>query len=236
MSLINQALRKAQQDRTPKRMAPPGGQPESGSIPAQPAPNSGMKPGIIIGLIVVVALLIGVIAGLSVVVFKDAPSAPEQAKEPTTPIVASETIRQPEATPAPLTPPAPSPKVAQPTTHTDPTPPVIDELRIAREAAEAKAAEQARLAKEAEAARIAAEAEKARIAEAKPSQDIITWLSTAKISGVRLSENDSKVILNGKAYSAGESVHLSFGLKVFIIQEKRVLFIDSNGKKYMKRI
>jgi len=34
----------------------------------------------------------------------------------------------------------------------------------------------------------------------------------------------------------GEYVNFKLGLKVMIIQEKRILFVDENGKKYMKRL
>jgi hypothetical protein len=98
---------------------------------------------------------------------------------------------------------------------------------------------------------MAAEAEAARMAEAqalaakqaaearaaaKPSQDIVTWLSHAKVTGVRLSANSSKVILNNKGYIVGETVNFKLGIKVLAIQENRILFVDSNGKKYLKQI
>jgi hypothetical protein len=38
------------------------------------------------------------------------------------------------------------------------------------------------------------------------------------------------------SYSVGETVNLGLGLKVLIIQEKRILFIDPNGKKYLKQV
>ncbi len=255
MSLINQALRKAQRDRTPNRMVQPGEQPAAGGYAATPASDLGMKPSLMIGLIIMVALLIGVITGLSIVLFKDSPAPIATIDQPSPPPLAS----PPADTPSAITPSTPA--ATQPTSNTvtpETTPSVIDELRIAREQAEAKAiadakaaqeAETARVAAEAkleaarvaaeaeaEAARVAAEAEAERIAAAQPSQEIIDWLSQAKVSGVRLSDSGSKVILNGKAYSIGETVHFGLGLKVRVIQEKRILFEDRIGKKYMKRL
>lgn len=244
MSLINQALRKAQRDRTPNRMVQPD-QPGQPSMHPSGSSNQ-MKPGLIIGLIAVVALLIGVIAGLTIVVFKsDPPATATAAAQPE-----SSTTAPKEETPAPIAPaptpltPTPAPLAATPTVAPTPkiennhseSPSVLGELQIAREAAEAKAAAEAKIAQEAEAARLAAEAEAARLAAAKPSNDIINWLSQAKVTGVRLSESGSKVILNGKAYAVGETVHYGLGLKVLVVQEQRILFIDSNGKKYMKRL
>ncbi|MGJ8654109.1 MAG: hypothetical protein ACSHX8_12620 [Opitutaceae bacterium] len=239
MSLINQALRKAQNDRTPGHRPPASANPTGAGSSMAPPSRSGMSPGLVVGLIVVVALLIGVIAGLSVVLLKDKPAPTEITAQPALAPL------EPTATPAPApAPTAPTPTVeAREAVFTPPTTPepaatqatapdeqtVLEQLRMAREAAEAKAAK-------AEAARVAAEAEAARKAAIQPSQDIITWLSHTQISGVRLSDTGSKVILNGKAYAVGETANFELGLKVLVIQEKRVLFIDGNGKKYLKRL
>jgi rRNA maturation endonuclease Nob1 len=239
MSLINQALHKAQRDRTPNRMA----QPTDSAQPAAAVPVSGngMKPSLMIGLVIAVALLLGLVAGLSVVLLKDNSAPIQQVSESTPPTVAQVTPIAPpaitqRAPAAPIAPFEPARPLAQETIEEQVGPTVIEELRLARQAAEAKAEAEAIAAQEAEAKRIAAEEEAARKAAAKPSQDIINWLGQAKVSGVRLSETGSKVILNGKAYAVGETVHYGLGLKVLIVQEKRILFIDTNGKKYMKTL
>ncbi|MFP4068779.1 MAG: hypothetical protein ACLFVC_01235, partial [Opitutales bacterium] len=87
---------------------------------------------------------------------------------------------------------------------------------------------------EALAAKEEAEAEAKARAEIQPSQEIIQWLAESRITGVRLSGGNSKVILNGKAYGIDETVNHALGLSVLAIQEKRVLFVDENGTKYMK--
>lgn len=245
MSLINQALRKAQHDRTPNRMPEPG-EPSSAAYANNTA--NGMSPSIVIGLIIAVAVLIGLVVGLSVVIFRDN-STPAQnlavsptqyqpiAQQNTAP---AETTNQ--AIPAPSIEPAAA-ATAENSANSTPEPNVVQELRKAREDAEAKAAlaaEQARAAakaaeEQAQAAAAAAELAAARAA-AKPSEDIIAWLGNAKLSGVRISETASKVILNGKAYSPGEYVNFNLGIKVMVIQENRVLFVDNTGKKYMKRL
>lgn len=244
MSLINQALRKAQRDRTPNRMADP-----VTAAPAQSAPagSSGIKPGLVIGLLLAVAVLVGLVAGLTVVLFKpgDGPTpqvAQSTAQEaPIAPIEpASDT---PPTQPAEESnPPAePIAQAVQPPGDTlpmerDTTSSVVAELRKAREAAEAKAAAEALAAAEKAAAEAKAAEEAAARAAAKPSQDIIDWLTNTKISGVKLSERGNKVIINGKSYDVGEYANYQLGLKVMIIQEKRVLFVDKNGKKYLKRL
>ena len=223
MSLINQALRKAQQQRTPSRPATAAD--HASASPTNYRGNSNQS-GLLIGLVAGIALLIGLVAGLTIVVLRKDPTpvtqqaatlpAPVKQIAPATPVI------------QPLAPPTPAP--TQPLEQGSPS--VLNDLRLARVAAQAKAAADATSAKQVEAAKQLA----ATKAAAKPSQDIIQWLGKSKISGVRLSTSGNKVILNNKAYSVGETVNLGLGLKVLIIQEKRILFIDPNGKKYLKQV
>lgn len=227
MSLINQALRKAQHQRTPNRPATAA---DNASAPSPNyAANSSSKPGLLIGLVAGIALLIGLVAGLTIVVLRKDP-APTVQQAISAP--AAVTVPAPKADPTiqPLTAAVPAPAPTQAKEQGNPS--VLNELRLAREAAEAKAVADAATAKKAETAALAAQ----KAAEAKPSQDIIQWLGKSKISGVRLSASGSKVILNNKAYTVGETVNVGLGLKVLIIQEKRILFIDGNGKKYLKQL
>lgn len=233
MSLINQALHKAQRDRTPNRMPQPGEQ-----SPAAYASTaaSGMSPTLVIGLVIAVAVLIGLVAGLSVVIFKgdDAPVTVAAGNQATPELTTTpQSAPEPTAvTPSTTSISAAPEKVEVAKVEEAAAPSVVEELRKAREEAEAQVAAETKLA--AEKAKAAEEA--AARATAKPSEDIITWLGTAKISGVKLSETGSKVILNGKSYSVGQFANFKLGLKVLVIQESRVLFIDNNGKKYMKRL
>lgn len=232
MSLINQALRKAQHQRTPSRPATAA---DHASAPPSSYTANTSNPGLLIGLVAGIALLIGLVAGLTIVVLrKDPVPVAQQAILPAAPAVQTEPAAPIPPT-APITPPtqplvAPAPAATQAIDQDNPS--VLNELRLARQAAETKAAADTAAAQKAEAAALAAAAK----AAAKPSQDIIKWLSQAKVSGVRLSGKGSKVILNNKAYSVGETVNFGLGLKVLIIQEKRILFIDANGKKYLKQI
>ncbi|TVP81340.1 MAG: hypothetical protein EA353_01690 [Puniceicoccaceae bacterium] len=218
MSLINQALRKAQRDRTPASMAT--GEPSPGNYTA--TASSSMSPALVIGLIITVAMLIGLVAGLSIVVFKgdSGSSAAAQVAPPAdsaTPAGDSSTTTRIEPQ---ITRPVPAESTAAM------TPAIIEELRQAREATEAKALAEAKAAEEAA----------ARAEEAQPREEIIEWLSASTISGVRLSGANSRVILNGQAFSVGDLVNFQLGLKILVIQETRVLFEDKNGTRYMKRL
>jgi rRNA maturation endonuclease Nob1 len=199
-----------------------------------------MNRNLLIGLTIAVALLIGLVVGLSVRLLKGgnssttAPQTLTQQAAPTQNNTASQSTELTQA--APLAPSVPLAQTAIPTQAESAAPSVVEELRKAREAAEAEAAAQAKLVAEKAALEAQAKQEAAERAAAKPSEDIIQWLSRAKLSGVRLSKTDSKVILNGKAYSTGEYVNFKLGLKVMAIQDSRVLFVDGNGKKYLKRL
>lgn len=230
MSLINQALRKAQRDRNPSQIGAAGDAAQPVSDAYAP-PSSGTKPVLIISLIVGIALLVGLVAGLSVVLLQKSNPAPAQTATPPPPAHA---ITSPGATsasqPGPLQPQAVTASDAQGApTLTTAGPDLLQELRVAREAAEAKAAAEAQAAREAEAAA-------AQRAAAEPNPDIIQWLAEARVTGVRLSEAGNKVLINNRAYGVGEVVHYGFGLKVLIIQEHRILFVDGNDQRYMKRL
>lgn len=223
MSLINQALRKAQRDRTPNRM-PQAGEQSQAAYASSVA--NGMSPMLVIGLVIAVALLVGLVVGLSIVIFKGDPTPTRQGvASPVITTLQSAPLAEPSrAVPAPIKAPHAAPPATAPAEPAATTS-VVEELRKAREATEAEAAAQAK-----------ATAAAAAKAAAQPSEDIIEWLGSAKLSGVRISETESKVIVNGNAYAVGEYVNFKLGLKVLIIQETRVLFVDNNGKKYMKRL
>lgn len=234
MSLINEALRKAQRDRTPSQMYGATEQPANVAPGYAPQTN---KRGLLIGLIIGIAVLIGLVAGLSIAVFKQTPATPPQGTltappQPTTQAVRTQPATLPEPTAAtqpiqPLTARATATTTAAtPATESD-SAHLLEQLQLARAAAETKA----------EAAKKAAAEQPAKTtATVPPNQNIINWLTQARITGVRLSDSGNKVILNNKAYAVGETVHFGLGLKVLIIQQARILFIDANGKKYMKRL
>ncbi len=67
-----------------------------------------------------------------------------------------------------------------------------------------------------------------------PSAAVVHWLAESTISGVRLAGQQSRVMLNGRTYRIGETVHFELGIVVRAIQESRVLFEDTQGLRYVK--
>ena len=69
---------------------------------------------------------------------------------------------------------------------------------------------------------------------AEPNPAIVDWLAQSKITGVRITSSNSKVILNDKGFSPGDNVNPALGLKIFEIEPKRIILIDSNEVQYVK--
>jgi hypothetical protein len=67
-----------------------------------------------------------------------------------------------------------------------------------------------------------------------PSQAVVHWLAESTVTGVRLANEQSRVMLNGRSYRLGETVHFELGIVVRAIQENRVLFEDARGVRYVK--
>jgi hypothetical protein len=67
-----------------------------------------------------------------------------------------------------------------------------------------------------------------------PSVAVVHWLAESTISGVRLAGQQSRVMLNGRTYRLGETVHFELGIVVRAIQENRVLFEDALRLRYVK--
>jgi flagellar basal body-associated protein FliL len=253
MSLINQALRKAQHQRSPNASN------TSAATPATPQPQfqhnqNTKKSGLLVGLIIGIAVLIGLVSGLTVVLLNKEPDPAASIQENTTHTAEPATTPQVTQPTESVTQPRIATPKAQPLALPADNSKLQEELRRAREAAEAQiaadtaaaakakadalAAEQAAEAK-LKADQEAAEAEASKAAElaaTTANEEIIQWLSTATISGTRISSKGNKVILNNKGYDEGDTVNLRLGIKLLIIQENRLLFVDANGKRYMKQL
>lgn len=229
MSLINKALRKAQRDRNPPSTSPTDTR-DPASYATAPSSGAALSPSLAVGLIVAIAVLFGLVVGLSIAMFRGSPETPR---------VGAQSLA-PDKTPAELfverlAPPAPEVAPAQ-TSKTASS--VVEQLRIAQEATEAQLRAEIEAAQKAEAAaQKQAEQEKATARqETEPNEAIIEWLSSSRITGVRLAGDASRVILNGEPFSVGDTVSYQLGLKVLVIQESRVLFVDDNGQRYLKRL
>ncbi len=200
MSLINEALRKAQSQR-------PQSPELSKSLDAgDHSINYANQPkrfGIIIGLSLFIIILLGLIAGLVFVLLsQETKQITTQTAEtkPEAPIL--ETISE-SSNPENLAEKAPTVKETAELSESGPvemTSPVV----------------------------------KAPVIAAEPDQKIIDWVEQSTVSGVRITSSSSKVLINNRGFSPGDSVSTTLDLKIFEIEAKRIILIDANGVKYVK--
>jgi hypothetical protein len=78
------------------------------------------------------------------------------------------------------------------------------------------------------------EAAKPEKPAAEPNQEIVDWLAQSKVTGIRITDSSSKVILNNDAFMPGDIVNMNLRLEILKIEEQRIILIDSNGVKYVK--
>lgn len=240
MSLINQALRKAQHDRNPGSAQPET--PQDGSAPEhghtagmhQPAPHQAPNTGLIISVAAGFALLIGLVIGLAFIVLQKNNSPQQLTTSNQQPATNNQQPQQPTTNNQQPQKPTTTNNQQLTTSQLIPSQQdLLEELRIVRAAAEAKAAEEAATAQAEAKAKKEADT---TITVATHSQAIVDWLSEATFSGVRLSSKGNKVLINGKAYKVGEVIHYGLNIRVKVIEENRILITDPMGKTYMKRL
>jgi len=69
----------------------------------------------------------------------------------------------------------------------------------------------------------------------KPTVRIQALVDKFRISGIRLSDTNSKVILNDHLFQVDDPVESSLGLRLTKIEEHRLTFVDADGNTYVKR-
>jgi len=258
MSLINDALKKAQRDRSGP--SGPSIEPvvQSGPVPpqiypARPAagPSGGLGRGLVLGAVVALALVGG---GAAVWLLKPSGAPPPPA------VVAVAAPAQPTApAPAPSVPPA-TPAVVVP----PPAPAASVALAPAAPAAPARAPEpppfQLRLNLPSTPAAAAVEPAAppsvtatqlpppvaAPVAPAPAAgegfqirlnlQDsrILAFLDSARINGIRAAADDAKLLMNNKVFKAGDLVDRGLKLKLTKVEPGVLTFEDGQGQVYVK--
>ncbi|MEM7790371.1 MAG: hypothetical protein AAF546_03125 [Verrucomicrobiota bacterium] len=222
MSLINQALRKAQRDRTPNRM--PSVNAEAGMSSGYAAPPK-RGPGLVIGLVVGIAVLVGVVAGLTVLLLQKEP-ATAMAQSESAPALTKEPILPPQSAPAPS---APEPAAGANTSPIETSPLLTPNQSIEPSAPTNAILAQMGAARENVQEKIEAAEIKANL---KSSPDVLQWLSTAQVAGVRLSAKGNKAIINGNTYKAGDTIDYGLEIKVVSIAQNLIMISDGNSKEY----
>jgi len=241
MSLINEALKKAQKQRNAETAAAlPAA---SGPIAKRAKPRSAKS----------VVLLAGGAAGLVVVsvvvtlfLFRRHPVA-EPAK-PAPPVVAAPVTPAPKS--ASEEPPAPAPAAPPVVAQTAPPKPA-EEIRPAQKTVAATVAARqstpasnpptvqppptAAVANVPSAPTAAPPAaEPPPVAAPKADERIHAFVDALKIAGVKASGNDSRVLMNDRVYRVNDIVERSLGVRLIKVEIDNLTFSDANGITYVR--
>ncbi len=209
MSLINEALKKAQRQRIEGSGTPLPASPAASAAPIvkrRPPPSANTLVTLVLGGLAV--LILGGI--LSYVFLAPDDSAPEPAR--TTPITAK---------PA-HTAPSPSPQVAPPATG-DEIPTVMVKLpAIPSTPSPAPVPDPP----------------KPPAAKPAPAANprVHQLLDTLRVSGIRLSDTDPKAIVNDRLYRLNDIVDHGTQLRLFRVESSALIFIDAGGFEYRKSL
>jgi hypothetical protein len=232
MSLINDALKKAQRERTGSAAQP---LPASTTTPAAggrptghaPAPARNLWP-------IAVAALALVGGGAAVWFLKPSAPAPVTVAANVSPAAstaaavpsvsapsAGATVATPPATPEPgamqlhINLPAATPAAA-------PAPPPVAQPAPAPAPAATPAPE------------TAAPAAPFQITLQLEDPRILAFLDNANINGIRIAADDAKLLMNKKVFRTGDVVDRELGLKVTSIRPNELIFEDKRGIQYRK--
>lgn len=227
MSLINEALKKAQHQRTGSASdAPPmpGGGGSAGVRGTQ-----GMPKGTLVLLIAGAAVVI-VISVVATVYFVNRTPAPKIAAAPAvTPSVVT--------APAPAVAATPSPVVIAPVVIKIPAP-IVEAPSPAPATVEPPApvavATTPPAATPSPAPAPAATPAPEPVVEGTLADRIANFVDKVRVTGIRTSENGSKVLMNDKVYRLNDVVDRKLGLRLVKIEPDNLTFADANGATYVK--
>lgn len=210
MSLINNALKKAQRERAAEVVtSSPGGSTHFRRGPNGPAPQT-------IILIIAGAAAIVVLSIVGTMYFLHSPTpattrasdsisnhtSPSATPSPS-PAIMLPVIRPPTDTPQPTSDQLASTEPAPATGPTHATPEIPRESPPSTQAAPADAR-------------------------------VYTFIDNLQIMGVRASGADSKVLMNDKVYRLGDNVDRALSLRLVSVSPNSLVFEDANGVQYTK--
>jgi hypothetical protein len=233
MSLINEALKKAQRARTDGAGAAASEGERTGQIAKRGRPTSA-RTMLLLGAAAVV-LVVGSMVATALWLTRPAGSPPPATAVPIA------------IAPAPANESAPPVIVVPPTTLPTPGPTMAAKPvpRVATEASPPTAANPAPLAQPttpamAEAPVTAAPAPVIPMAPAvakpspKPDERIHQFVESIRVAGIRSSGADSKVLMNDRVYRVNDIVDRSLGLRLTKVSADSLTFTDANGVTYVK--
>lgn len=213
MSLINDALKRAQRDRTGHTQAPLPHAPGTSSL--RPPSRSG-PPWLLIGLGATVGGLFALVAVLLL-----RPAAPVSA-----PAAASAPIAAPATPPPAITLPVPLPSVETPSPATSTPAPLTAEPVVATAAT-------APLVIPSAPAPLAVNPP-APTGPARPTPRLIQAVEALRVTGIRAAGADSKVLMNDRVYRVGDIVDHDLQIRLTAATAQSLTFVDETGASYTR--
>ncbi|MFI5355925.1 MAG: hypothetical protein ACHQ4G_01180 [Opitutales bacterium] len=228
MSLINDALKKAQRQRASAAVDPP--MPGGTSAGGRPGKHGRTMPAQTLLLIAIGAAVLIIVSVVATVYLLRSPAAPPVTPKP---IVAAVKMAPPTASVA-LTSPAPVIRVpevrasaaesinrapaAGPAPSVD-TPLVVTTPLLVASSAPAEPGPAASPV----------------VRAALPDDRIYAYLDRMQVSGVRMAGGNSKVLLNGRVYEVDDIVDHNLHLRLVKVEAEGLTFVDASGITYTKR-
>ncbi|MFT3828113.1 MAG: hypothetical protein QM691_00250 [Opitutaceae bacterium] len=220
MSLINDALKKAQRERSGPAV-PPASTPPAPPPGAPPSHHAAPAKGFPWAIVLIALALVG--GGAAVWFIKPSTSAPTavvanaaptnaappaaveqppalQINVPNSSALPSPTAAAPAPTPAA---PSPAPTVADPAAASAPAPATSSTFKVTLQMEDPR---------------------------------VLAFLDAARINGVRSVADDAKLLMNNKVFRAGAIVDRELGLKLIQILPTELVFEDSHGIQYRKTL
>lgn len=241
MSLINDALKKAENMKVRTPASPPtfpkpdstGGEPTAPSFSSHEASMAQMRQprkagpqGLIIASVAGFFLLACGVFGVGVYIIFFRGAAETVVAQATDTSILETPVATPAAEPTVVeTPPVETAPVETPTTSE----PVAAATEPAAAEPVAPAATTPSFTVDAE--RRAAVSSSTAASGTEPNPAISDWVAALNITGVRTGER-SKVLMNNRVYSPGDTVNYDFELKLTEITPSTLAFQDSNGATY----
>ena len=159
------------------------------------------------------------------------PTAMPEPVEPAAPIPSASVAIEPAPMP---TPSAPQPAVAfvAPVIQ-DPAPDATVQPERVRDLPARAAAGGLTILTDAE-AEYSARVEHAPTTSSQPSEAVLRFLERSKVTGVRVSATDPKVLMNDRVYRIGDVIDRDLQLRVISIDTRELKFRDTEGHVYTK--
>lgn len=254
MSLINEALKKAQRQRHDDPSAPVPPVPGGGTIARRGQPRSA-KSLVLISAGAVVLVVLSVVFTVYLV-NRPAPSPPKvatakpaapKAEPPPKPIVvppiatggaapASATASTPAITPPPVATRAPKDEGSRPAATPAPVPAAI-ETKPPPVAAPSIADRPALAPAQPPPAVVPSTPAPSSIpaqANSTPDPRIHAFVDTLRISGVKAGGAESRVLMNDRVYRLNDIVERTLGVRLIKVESNSLTFSDANGVTYVK--